>query len=385
MKWNNPGQESVIDIICNKENKYYIWGAGKTGVDFLDKFKKDLNIIGIIDSNEQLVGQDVEGIPIKKPEDISSFKDVKIIITINTSEYIYEVTQYLRKQGLLENEHFFRYLLVQRILNCYCHNCLYIEQTDLSLTTRCTLRCKDCLLQMPYIENPVEFDWEEIKNRIDLSFKFVDCFGEYHLVGGEPTLSLELVKSIKYLGTEYRERFDTLVVVTNATLEPKEELLNIFKQYQVRVEISDYSYSKAFSAQQKVDLWIQKLEEKSIKYGIRKQESWYCFGRKKQENCCDREIQKCFEYCDCAIKTVSFLKDRVYLCARAAVAEDSGLSQMQEDNSFVLEEPTEENRRKFLEYVCGYTPKGYLEECTKCYTRKFFWDLEVPAAQQLKR
>lgn len=385
MKWTQPGREKMVDCICGEKNRFYLWGAGQTGERFIKSFQDKINILGVIDSSITRQGERVGPYEVISPYEVNMSNDFKIIITINTPQYIFEVVQYLKRLGWRENIDFFRYLPVQRVLNYYIKGEMYIEQTDLSLTTRCTLRCKDCLLQMPFISNPMSLEWEKIKDRIDLSFKFVDRFGEYHLVGGEPTLSPELKRTIQYLDTNYGKRIEKLVMVTNATIEPTVELLKVLHDYSVRVEISDYSYSEEFCGRQKIGLWIEKLKGYNINYVIRVQEKWYQFGREEGENYCDKELETCFEYCDCALRTISFQNGRAYLCARVAVAEDSGLSEISKENSFLLGDRTEENRRRFLEYVIGYTNMGYIEQCRKCYQRKFFWDLEIPAAKQVER
>ncbi len=385
MIWMNPGKEKGIDIICDKQNQYYIWGAGQTGINFLKAWGRDITILGIIDSSEALIGQNVEGFCVQSPKNISFDSDIKIIITINTPQNIYEVAEFLKKQGMIENKNFFRYRTIKRVLNYWLKDKIWLEQTDISLTTKCTLRCKECLLQMPYIGCPVNLEWDEIKNRIDCSFRLVDEYEEYHIVGGEVLLSPELIRCIEYLGEQYAHQIQTIVMVTNATIEPQDSLLYILKKYNVQVEMSDYSYSKAFNGKQRLDLWVERLEKYGIKYAIRKMEMWNHFDREMKENYNERALTYCFDYCSCVVSTVSYVKDRVYLCARAAVAEDSGLSVLHEDNSFAIGDRTAENRRKFLEYVVGYTAKGYLEECKKCYCSTLWWENEIPAAEQLER
>lgn len=386
MKWNCPGHEAAVDILCDKNNKYYIWGIAETGLNFLKRFKNDIDIIGIIDSNEELLGETIQEYVVFRPEEVEFTSEDKVIVTINTAEYVYEVYKYLETKGLIENQTFFHYVTAQRILDYYCHNTLFLEQTDLALTSLCTLQCKDCLVQIPYIKKPGMLEWDEIQNRIDLSFKFVDGFGEYHLVGGEPTLSPEIEKTISYLQNLYGNRIEKICVVTNATVSPKENLLAELKRCSGKIIISDYSYSEAFNKTQKVEEWIKKSGEKGVELGIRKQGIWNLLGQEDKNDYSEDQLVKCFDFCDCgARKTLTFQNDRVYLCARSAMAEDWALSEIHEENSFLLGDVTEENRRKFLEYTMGYTNLGYLEQCKKCYLGKYSWETRIPAAKQVER
>ena len=386
MKWCFPGHEHVVDVICDKSNHYYLWGMQETGRNFLQKFQQDINIIGILDSDKEKIGMEIDGFRVQDPKTVSFSSDDKVIITINTAEHKYSVVQYLLQIGMVENETYFHYVTAQRILNYYAHKLLFLEQTDLLITSACTLCCKDCLVRIPYIEKPQIYALDEIKQRIDLSFKFVDKFGEYHVLGGEPMLHPQLDKIIEYLMENYRSRLNKGCIVTNATILPTKKILDIFKRYDIEVIISDYSYSDGFHGKQKVKDWESMLEQQKISYVIREQKMWNPLGDVDEKNYSEHQLRDCFDYCDCGVtKTLIFQNDRVYLCARSADAEDVSRGVFAIGNSMKLDDPTEENRRRFLEYTMGFTENGYLEECKKCYLGKFNWEMRVPAARQIER
>lgn len=61
------------------------------------------------------------------------------------------------------------------------------------------------------------------------------------MFGGEPFLHLQLADTIKYLGTCYADKIGQIVIITNGTVLPKQELLKILQKYKVSLSISDYT------------------------------------------------------------------------------------------------------------------------------------------------
>ena len=101
MKWCFPGHEHVVDVICDKSNHYYLWGMQETGRNFLQKFQQDINIIGILDSDKEKIGMEIDGFRVQDPKTVRFSSDDKVIITINTAEHVYSVVQYLLQIGMV--------------------------------------------------------------------------------------------------------------------------------------------------------------------------------------------------------------------------------------------------------------------------------------------
>ena len=61
-----------------------------------------------------------------------------------------------------------------------------IDQLFLNITTRCSLRCRDCSLFIPYVTNPCNYPSQEIMTDLN---KVLDALGQVRIVnfyGGEP-------------------------------------------------------------------------------------------------------------------------------------------------------------------------------------------------------
>ena len=73
-------------------------------------------------------------------------------------------------------------------------------------------------------------DLEKIKEDIDILFKKVDFISTLHLVGGEPFLYPNHKEVFEYIGENYRDKIDNVLITSNGTLVPKPEVLDIIKK-----------------------------------------------------------------------------------------------------------------------------------------------------------
>lgn len=64
----------------------------------------------------------------------------------------------------------------------------YVKQLELALTTRCSLRCRDCMNLMQYYEMPADVPLKKNKWAIDSFLRCVDAVCDFFVLGGEPFL-----------------------------------------------------------------------------------------------------------------------------------------------------------------------------------------------------
>lgn len=103
-------------------------------------------------------------------------------------------------------------------------NTLFLPRYSLVITQQCTLRCKLCAEYSPYCNDTKPMTFDEIKEEIDRSFCIIDSIGDFSFSGGEPLLNKEVYNAISYM-SNYLDRIDRLLVLTNGTLVPSEEKL----------------------------------------------------------------------------------------------------------------------------------------------------------------
>ena len=76
------------------------------------------------------------------------------------------------------------------------------ERTELTITHRCTLKCKLCGAYSPYYSNPKpHWSLSQLKLYTDKYFEIVDYVEKMTISGGEPLLHPDLGKLVEYLCT----------------------------------------------------------------------------------------------------------------------------------------------------------------------------------------
>lgn len=109
-------------------------------------------------------------------------------------------------------------------------------------TLCCTLNCKLCSNYIPAFKGNVSHvPVEEVINDIDKIFELVDYAEWLQFVGGEIFMRRDLWQVYDYC-LKYQNRFDKLILITNATVLPCENDIRSLMKYgdRLQVQISDY-------------------------------------------------------------------------------------------------------------------------------------------------
>ncbi|CAM2780760.1 radical SAM protein [Helicobacter burdigaliensis] len=170
-----------------------------------------------------------------------------------------------------------------------------IPYLELVLTTKCTMRCESCMNLMQYFSSSNQYSatFEGIKESIETLLSKVDTIAHLRIIGGEPLIFKDLPKLVNYLGA--KKQILTLNIVTNGTLEFKEELLLSLKaiRKKAKVTISDYSFSPNLKLTLKHNQIFNALKKNKIPYQFlwgAKDATWkepgkiYKRNRTKEEN-----------------------------------------------------------------------------------------------------
>lgn len=71
---------------------------------------------------------------------------------------------------------------------------VYVRQVEAVMTTKCSLKCRDCANLMQYYRNPYDIDFSMLSMSLCNFLDRIDEIGTVVLVGGEPFLSLDMKK-----------------------------------------------------------------------------------------------------------------------------------------------------------------------------------------------
>ena len=253
-----------------------IYGFGKVAHDNLQFFKGNFNIICIVDGDKNKCGVQFKGIPVIHVDDavkqLNSHKTV--IMTANRNAKL--VANDLEKIGLKENRDFcsMEQFLTEWFWTYRKKVCLM--EVHSTITSRCTLKCRHCNMFMPYYKEQVDYSVEDILTDLELIFRYVDYIVSYKLLGGEPLINHGLTDMIKQIGSRYGDRIGSIGVITNGTIIPDDELINISKKYDIKYDFSDYTdvvdYKKRF------DKAVVAVSDAGLRYQVNRSLRWCDFG-----------------------------------------------------------------------------------------------------------
>ena len=366
MKWTNKGHEyDEMYKNIEKKKRYYLFGAGDYGHQFLVMFKDEINIVGFIDNSTDKIGTTIEGIQCYAFNDVSLKDDEAIILTMSQIARVKPIEQLL-KSGKVHNINYFLIEEFISVYNVYKHDKVYFSSISFLPSTIGNLNCKHCLNFNPYAKQFYVREWEQLTKDVDLFFSCVDYIMLFHVSGGEPMLYKHTADLIEYIDKNYGHKIGTLRTVTNGTVVPKEEVLDKLSKCNIEITVDDYREAVP-RFNNRFDQLIEKLEEYNIKYYINKAESWIDLAPDTTDYSKLPE-EELIQHRDSCSQSWEELRDgKIYSCNYAAYATVAGIAGEQDlEETYNLEKFTLEKKKELVEFRLGYTEKGYTNFCKKC-------------------
>jgi organic radical activating enzyme len=238
---------------------------------------------------------------------------------------------------------------------------VHIFQTDVLVTEKCNLACSFCNMFIPHYELPKHRDTQTILNDIDLYFNLVDYVSIFHLVGGEPFLHPNIKDIIEYILEKYSDKIDKFIITTNGTVLPKEEILEVLKNNNVILSVSNYS-NKLEKLKSKVDRVLGTYQEKNINHYVRNDIEWYDFGDLRiKNNMSEEELINHFDSCTAPFRGLN--DGKFYYCHLNTSAVLTKLFSPNENDYVNL---SEVYPKDLIKFDLGFTEFGYITFCDNC-------------------
>lgn len=343
------------------------FGLGRIGKRVLPKLLETFQIPFIIDNGN--AGQVYRGINVYSLEDALPLIQGRKIVVVTIERIYVSISEQLREAGYTE---YSDYCIFERFVEewhyKYEKKC-YLPKLDTAITSKCSLQCGHCAMFTPYCKDRKDCTLEELKENFEQVFQIVDYVFEYTLFGGEPFLHTQLAGIIEYLGRNCAEKIGQIVIITNGTVVPNDELLLVLQRYKVILSISDYTAVNPYT--DILSEFTGKLNEYGIQYYVNREIEWkdHCFP----EHSCDYDEEYLPEHMRvCGYTCHSVNEGKLYYCDVAWGARKHVGYQDCEDDYVNLYEiqrniPPEQAKFKILEYCMGnVNAKGYISLCRYC-------------------
>jgi len=392
--------ENFVKPDFEKLTEVILWGAGRIGgmAEYCLR-KRGVKICAFCDTAKDKWGTEFCGYKVINPEQmLELYPDATVIISCIYYSVVYEELRKMGYENIYEcsslfleidfDEYDFWMSPNNAIRNIEMYmSSLYrqvrkensVDQIYLNITTKCTLRCRDCTLFIPYVKNPCIYNSADI---IEDLINVLNCLEHVRVVnfyGGEPLIHPDLAKMIRQLSTE--RRIDRISVITNGTIVPSDELLTAMKnESRIRVRISDYG---ALSS--KKEEIIRLLEANHIDYEVTNYQYWD--ENSRIEPCNDSEEQLKEKFYQCSFcNYLSIIDRKAYICHAASAVNTIGALPPTEDNYVdLVKYPLPLLREKLFAYIERPKKREYIDACKYCsgvYTLNF--EHKIPVAVQTK-
>lgn len=249
-----------------------------------------------------------------------------------------------------------------------------LSNLDLVLTTKCTLRCKDCSNLMHYYKNAISYSPEELIKDLDTLLLSVDLIYEIRILGGEPFIYPNLSKIISKCLEEHKIK--NIRLITNGSLMPTGDCLEYLSVLQPRQKNKILFNMSSYSvvADSVKDKLYARLKSLGYCFNVRHVRTWNDYGLFERRNFSFSDLIK--NYSTCYV-CVTLFNHEISMCARAAHGTFLGLIPKIETEHVKLNDRKPEDIRRELKALFN---KKFVSTCNYCDNIK---DIEIAAAIQL--
>ena len=376
MKWTNKGHEldeyanEVIRLFDERKGKVYLFGAGLIGGDTEAILERYQCFGGYIDNNEKKQAEGVNGHKVLSLKQYTEEGTKGIIVITADRKNIPAIEGQLTKEGYVKGMDFFSQKEFMHkffpVLSLYRFGLLYVDLVQICLTERCTLKCRDCAHGCFAVGADCEdLSLEMAMKSADSFFGKVDVAREFVLIGGEPLLYKELAEIIGYIGKKYRRKMSIYSIVTNGTIIPGQDVLDMCREYNVLIRISDYSETLKWIEERQKRL-IEKLEENGIFYILEEKSSqWMDYGFQTfNRDGGERDLIKGFDECQTTYREIRGSK--YYYCVMARTVSENLKFGVGQSDYLDFDGLGNNPKKIIMEFESGYSEKGYLDMCRYC-------------------
>lgn len=236
-------------------------------------------------------------------------------------------------------------------------------------TLLCTLNCKLCSNYIPeFKKNAKHIPVEELIDDLDRVFELVDYTEWLQYVGGEIFMRKDLYQLYEH-SLKYKDKFDKLILITNATVLPCEKDIEALKKYgeNLQVQISDYGkYSY------KIEEMIQLFEDSSIPYVVKRYHGdiqyyggWIDNTHFEERGRTQEEVIEQHKNCgQVGMRNYHMYRGKIQGCARSLLASELGKIVPAERDFVDLYDETKTKEEK-KEIICHFNDMPRVS-CRSC-------------------
>lgn len=239
-----------------------------------------------------------------------------------------------------------------------------IPQIEFTLTTQCTLRCKNCINYIPCLSKDEQkyISFNEFKLYLDNLTGAVSKIYNLLLIGGEPLLVKNLDKYLEYACRN--KKVKNVWITTNGTVLMSENLVSTVKKYNKKVTIwlSNYSANKALAPVLKQEKLIEQVKLTGADLVYNKDLTWgFVSENYSSKNLKRKEMEKYFE--KCLHPCLAVFDDKLFVCPRAGTFYLKNLYSFDKGECVSLKNT---NKKELRRQIIDFYSRNYFSACNFC-------------------
>lgn len=242
---------------------------------------------------------------------------------------------------------------------------------NLTLTLKCTLKCRLCVADVTKYKNPPHFETAYLLDSMEKCFEVVDYAERFQMSGGEPLMHKDIHQIVEK-AMAYKEKFGMLGIFSNGTIVPSEALIKVINDHKEKVPFKFYlSHYGDYS--NRMDEIIALLTQEEIPFDVKKYhgdqqhfDGWIDYGDYEHHDYSEEKAKNLFQNCGVhqmgGIWSLRF--GELHRCTRSASGVSLGKIPRNEADYINLfnEDPVAERRTK----LTALMTKDYISACKHC-------------------
>ena len=293
-----------------------------------------------------------------------------VVISILRAHTFTDIDKVLAGMGLVKGIDYYPYSVFFSVFFAYAKNLLFFPDVSFLPSTYCNLRCAACLNFTPYIKKFEERDWSDLLEDLKLFFSCVDYIETFHVSGGEPLLYSRISDLLRFIAENYGDRIYSLETVTNGTVVPNEDFLQVLHDFPITITVDDYREALPERAEvfEKVIASLKKSTVTGIgKYKVQKYDYWVDLAPHSTDHSSWNEKQLINHFDACHASFQEYKKGKLSLCNYASFAINAEIMpSLPLEDFYDLHDYDRSHLKELMEFRLGYSKRGYSEFCKKC-------------------
>jgi organic radical activating enzyme len=264
-----------------------------------------------------------------------------------------------------DRDKFISDFMIEEIEAFYQKNEFTLPQIQFAVTTRCTLKCKDCNFFLPYFnkqKTSKDLSFVDFKKQLENLTQIIHTVYRFQFLGGEPLLCHEFPLLLAHAAKN--AKISKVEIVTNGTMLPSMELLTVVKEFNHKIyfHISNYSVNESVKPFLKHEKLLPLLKENNIKYQMSTDMHWYREVPMQYHGYDQERLRAVFADC-WAKRVIQVHNGRIAICPRTSGGYEMGEVPILDEECIDLQNSSDENLKdQFIKFY----HRDHFNACQYC-------------------